>query len=140
MAHAKDSLGRNVTMPVEEGQGILELAFYYWPEKIYDNHQKKRILFEDLMRRLDEIEGLKMIYKLNAHVLVETEEVLDFYSLKYVPDALRLINLIIEKRRGDGINDCLYSRDGDTLHRKYLYQRLTEAGYDIRKLYKHYSR
>jgi hypothetical protein len=139
-AHAKDYMGRNVTMQVRPHQTLMELSQYFVPEKIYDNQSKKHIYFDDLMSQLDAIPGLKMVYKLNSHVFVEADQNLRFYSLKNVSDCLRLINVLIEERMKGGRMDCMFARDMNRQHRSYLYQHLANNDHAVSKMKRHYSR
>jgi hypothetical protein len=139
-AFTKDSIGRNVTMQLKAGQTLMEVRPYWVSEKIYDYQQKKHIDFDMLQDSLDSIFGIKMLYKLNSYLIMETEDLLHFYCLKSVADCRRLIDAIISYRINDGKTDCMYARDVNTLHRKYLYEHLAECGLTRQKLYRHGTR
>jgi hypothetical protein len=139
--HSRDYMGRNITMNIKPHQSLLSLHPYHVEEKIYDNQKKKHIYFNDLMRQLDDLMGIKMIYKINSHLFVETDATIQFYSLKNIHDCMRLIDALIEQRLRAGKGDCIYSRDVDRVHRKFIYQHLRDNGYNIEsKIYRHYSR
>jgi hypothetical protein len=135
-AYTKDSMGRNVTMDIKTSQTLMALAPYWLSEKVYDNQLKEHINFDDLMGQLDAIPGTKMVYKIHSHLFIEAGEELRFYSLKSVSDCLRLINTIITERLAEGIGDCLYARDMNTAHRKYLYEHLNKYGCPRKKFYR----
>lgn len=135
----KDYLGRNITMDLRPFQSLVMINPYWVEEKIWDNQRRQRIRFEDIMILLDDMPGLKMIYKLNSHILIETDEILMF-SAKTVLDAMRFINLTIETRISEGKTDCLFSKDVDRIHRQYLYEHLNQYGIDKKKVLKHFTR
>jgi hypothetical protein len=139
-AHTKDKMGRNVTMKLNPGEYLMKLTPYWVEEKIFDNQLKKHITFDTLMEQLDAISGTKMVYKINSHLFVEWEGNLAFYSLKSVSDSLRLINTLIKERLESGRGDCIYARDMNTAHRKFLYEHLKDFGCSRKKIYRHGTR
>lgn len=139
VVYTRDQFGRNMTVKIKDHQSLLDLEPYMIEEKIYDNHSKKRITFNTLMVTLSSLSGVKMIYKLNSHIFVENDDTILFYSLKNVSDCERLINLLISERTRLGLSDCIFSRDMDTIHRKYLYEHLMNEGFSIKKLYRHFT-
>jgi hypothetical protein len=135
----KDELGRNVTMDVPAGQTLMLVQPYWVEEKIYDNQTKKHIYLEELMVILDNIRGMKMVYKLNCHIFVENEGKIIFFSLKNKFDSDRLMDILIQYRVSEFGTDCMFSKDVGSYHRRYLYDHLIKAGYSRSKLYRHYS-
>jgi hypothetical protein len=119
---------------------LLQVEPYWVEEKIWDNQTKKHIYFNDLLKILYKSPGIKMVYTLNSHLFVEGDKSnIRFYSLKNCDDATRLIDLIMQVYLDEGRTDCLFSKDVDNIHRKFLYNHLLNLGYSKNKLYKHYS-
>lgn len=135
--YTKDSMGRNVKLEFDDDEyNIVRISDYKEPEKIYDYQTKNRIGLETFINKYLSKTGVKLVSKLNNKIIVQNEDDVKLFTLKNDDDAKRLIERLTERFLNLKRSDCMFVLDVSSPQRKYLYQILTEKGYNIDYLYR----
>ena len=133
----QDELGRNVKIELTDSEyKIIKIQSYNLPEKIYDWNKEKRISFEELVDYYFSTRELKSVYSLNNKLIIQIEDQINLFSLKNSSESKRLIEILQNLFVSTNRYDCIFSKDLDTIHRKYLYNILEKNGIDKKKLYR----
>ena len=109
---------------------------YKIPEKVYHITKKEKISSELLISKYLKGDSLKVVSKLNNKIIIQDDDTYNLFSLKSVYDAERfLINLekyMIENHK----TNCLIVKDSSIQQKKYLYEVLSNLGYNKDMLYR----
>ena len=127
-----DELGRNNPVNLEDPDYVfLDLKKYYVEEKVFDWQTQNKISFDRLVSDYCTNTDLKNIF-----TCIQLDTDVNLFSLKDKSDAERLLNSLedyfYEKKRLDAI----FVRDVSSAQRKWLYELLTQKGYDKKRLYR----
>ena len=135
--YTKDELGRNVKLEFDDDEyNIIKISSFKQPEKILDYQTKNRISVETFINKYLSKTGVKLVSKLNNKIIVQNEDNLFLFTLKNESDAKRLIENLTERFLKLKRGDCMFVLDISSPQRKYLYNILTEKGFDIEYLYR----
>lgn len=132
-----DEMGRNTPVNINNpNYGIIKIEKYKIPEKVYHITKKEKISSEVLISKYLRSDSLKVVSKLNNKILIQDDDVFNLFSLKSIFDAERfLINLekfMIDNHK----NNCLIVKDSSIQQKKYLYEVLSNLGYNRDMLYR----
>jgi hypothetical protein len=132
-----DEFGRNNPVNLEDPDYVfLDLKKYYVEEKVFDWQTQNKISFDRLISDYCTNTDLKNIFTLHNKICIQLDSDVNLFSLKDKSDAERLLNSLedyfYEKKRLDAI----FVRDVSSAQRKWLYELLTQKGYDKKRLYR----
>ena len=135
--YTKDEFGRNIKISfVDDDFNIVKIGSYKEPELILDYQTKNKININTFINKYLSKDGIKLVSKLNNKIIVQNEDAVNLFTLKNELDAHRLIQNLTDRfvrlKRGD----CMFVLDISSPQRKYLYNLLTEKGFDINYLYR----
>jgi hypothetical protein len=82
---------------------------------------------------------LKTVSKLNNKIVIQCNEDFNIFTLKNEEDSERLLKTIESFFIKNGRNDCIFIRDLNTIHRKWLYDILEKNGFSRKKLYRKHT-
>ena len=91
------------------------------------------------MSWLDRAKKLKTISKLNNKIVVQSNDNFTLFTLKNEEDSERLLETLESYFIKNGRNDCIFVKDLNTVHRKWLYDVLENNGFDRKKLYRKFT-
>jgi hypothetical protein len=136
-----DEIGRNVNIFIEGDSDyvIKRINNYFIEELIFDWQTDKRITFNELIKTYIPKNELKTISKLNNKIVVQTNENFTLFTLKNEEDSERLLETLESYFIKNGRNDCIFVKDLNTVHRKWLYDVLEKHGFNRKKLYRKYT-
>lgn len=136
-----DEIGRNVNIFIEGDSDyvIKRINNYFIEELIFDWQTDKRITFNELIKTYIPKNELKIISKLNNKIVVQTNENFTLFTLKNEEDSERLLETLESYFIKNGRNDCIFVKDLNTVHRKWLYDVLEKHGFNRKKLYRKYT-
>jgi hypothetical protein len=136
-----DDMGRNVNIFVEgESEYVIKrISNYYIEELILDWRTNKKITFSELVNIYIPKKDLKTVSKLNNKIVIQCNEDFNIFTLKNEEDSERLLKTIESFFIKNGRNDCIFIRDLNTIHRKWLYDILEKNGFSRKKLYRKHT-
>ena len=79
---------------------------------------------------------MKNIFTLNNKLLIQIDEEYNLFSLKNSDESHRLLSTIEDYFRKNKRTDAIFVKDVSTVHRKWIYNILTEKGFDKNQLYR----
>ena len=98
-------------------------------EEFIEFKTKNKITTPDLISKYLNVDGLKLVSKLNNKIIVQVDDNISLFTLKNIHDAERLIDVLSEYFIKNKRSDCLFVKDHSTGQRKYLYEFLCDKGY-----------
>jgi hypothetical protein len=135
--YTKDEFGRNIKLEFDNDEfNIIKISQYNEPEKIKDYQTGHKITSQTFINKYLSKDGLKLVSKLNNKIIVQKDEELYLFILKHSEDAQRFIMSLTERfvmlKRGD----CMFVMDTSSQQKKYLYQLLSDRGFNKKFLYR----
>ena len=138
--YSKDELGRVKKVGLGESEyNILKMVPYWKEELIYDHTTKSKIKLVSLLEGYLTDTNFKQIFTLNNKLVIQHDNIFNLFSLKTVPDCLRLLAVIELNFIDTGRFDCLLVSDNSTVQRKQLYDLLEKQGFSREFLRKQYT-
>ena len=138
--YSKDELGRVKKVGLGESEyNILKMVPYWKEELIYDHTTKSKIKLVSLLEGYLTDTNFKQIFTLNNKLVIQHDNIFNLFSLKTVPDCLRLLAVIELNFMDTGRFDCLLVSDNSTVQRKQLYDLLEKQGFSREFLRKQYT-
>jgi len=136
-----DEIGRNINIFIEgESDYVIKrINNYFIEELIFDWQTDKRITFNELIKTYIPKNELKTISKLNNKIVVQSNDNFTLFTLKNEEDSERLLETLESYFIKNGRNDCIFVKDLNTVHRKWLYDVLENNGFDRKKLYRKFT-
>lgn len=135
--YLKDDLGRNVRVNLSnENMSLLKIYPLKVEELLYDYQTKKKITFDDFIKRYLRGTGVKMISGLNNKVILQEEDLTKIFVLKNQKDCERFLDCLSNHFFRTKRVDCLVVKDSSVAQRKYLYSLLESKGFDKTFLYR----
>jgi hypothetical protein len=132
-----DELGRNITMKLDISDHIiLKINEYRIPEKIYDLQKNKKIDANDFIDKEFKTDTLKLVSKLNNKIIVQNDDNYKLFSLKSSEDSNRFLDNLQKHMIDNGKKNCLIVKDTSKEQKKYLYEILSNLGFDKKMLYR----
>lgn len=132
-----DDLGRNVKLELDDSEfKILKIENYKIPEKIYDIKKKTKIDSEELIKKKFKSDSLKLVSKLNNKIILQVDDNFNLYSLKSDLDCGRFLDCLQTHLINENNKNCLIVKDSSREQKKYLYEILSNLGYDKKMLYR----
>ncbi len=133
----KDDIGRNVPANIENSSYIfLNIVPFNQEEKIYDWQTKNKITFNEFLKNYCTNNELKNIFTLNNKICVQKDNELYAFSLKDKNESIRFLDTLRDYFFSNGRLDGLFVKDISTPQRKWIYNVLTEKGFDKKRLYR----
>ncbi len=135
--YISDELGRIIKVQLDdENYKIIKLNKLKVEEMIYDLTLKKKISFNFFIKNYVDNTSIKVIFSLNNKIVVQKEDIFNFFSLKNPDDAKRLVDTLSSYLVDQNRSDVILSKDFDASQRSYLYQLLKEKGFRKDFLYR----
>ena len=126
----KDEIGRQIKASLDDNNfSITKLEKYSLEEEFIEFKTKNKITTPDLISKYLNVDGLKLVSKLNNKIIVQVDDNISLFTLKNIHDAERLIDVLSEYFIKNKRSDCLFVNDHSTGQRKYLYEFLCDKGY-----------
>lgn len=132
-----DELGRNVKVELDdENYQIIKIQKFKVEELIFDCNLKKKINFDFFIKKYLDKGSIKIIFSLNNKIVVQNDDSFKFFSLKNSIESQRFIDSLSNYFLSEKRYDVILVKDFDSSQRGYLYQLLSEKGYDKKFLYR----
>ena len=126
----KDDFGRQIKVEFDDDDFVItKIENYKVEEFIMDYKTKKKLSFDSFFKRLNSINGFKLISKLNNKIVVQVDDDYRLYVLKNVFDCDRFADVLYRESMSLGRSDFLIVKDYNTNQRKYLYDILVDKGF-----------
>lgn len=133
----KDDFGRNIPASIENSSYVfLNIVPFNQEEKIFDWQTKSKITFNQFLKNYCNNKELKNIFTLNNKICVQKDNDLYAFSLKDKNESIRFLEVLREYFFSNGRLDALFVKDISTPQRKWIYNVLTEKGFDKKRLYR----
>lgn len=139
--YIKDELGRNFKVSIEDDANtyILEIKTYNIEEKIYDIKENKKITIKEFEKKYLHTDGLKIVSVLNHKIVVQNDSNFNLFSLKNESEAIRFLDSLIQYLSYINNKSAMIITDTSAKQKKYLYDLLTENGFDSSILYRKFT-
>ena len=133
----KDNLGRNIPASIDGSDYVfLNLKNFNQEEKIFDWQTQKKITFNEFVKKYCKDKDLKNIFTLNNKICVQKDDELSVFSLKDKNESIRFLETLQNYFFSSNRSDALFVKDISTTQRKWIYNVLTEKGFDKKRLYR----
>jgi hypothetical protein len=133
----KDVFGRNVPATIENTDYVfLDLKNYKQEERIFDWQTQKKITFNQFIKNYCGSNELKNIFTLNNKICVQKDSDLSVFSLKDKSESVRFLECAQYYFFNNNRVDGMFVKDISTTQRKWIYDVLTEKGFDKKRLYR----
>lgn len=128
-----DEFGRNVYVNLEDSEyQLIKISEFNLSEKIFDLQKNKRIDYETFIKSYSSTESIQMIFKLNNKIVIQEDDSFNLFSLKSSDDAERFLDCL----KNDNKKNFLLVKDISIEQKKYLYNLLSEKGFNKKMLYR----
>jgi len=132
-----DEMGRNIPVQLNDpNYAILKIEKYNIPEKVFHISKKQKISSEKLINTYLKGDSLKLVSKLNNKIIIQDENIYNLFSLKSIYDADRFLINLEKYMISNNKSNCLIVKDSSREQKKYLYEILTNLGYNKSMLYR----
>ena len=132
-----DEMGRNIPVELNDpNYAILKIEKYNIPEKVFSISKKQKISSEKLINNYLKGDSLKLVSKLNNKIIIQDEDIYNLFSLKSTYDADRFLINLERNMINNNKSNCLIVKDSSKEQKKYLYEILTNLGYNKSMLYR----
>jgi hypothetical protein len=132
-----DEMGRNIPVQLNDpNYAILKIEKYNIPEKVFHISKKQKISSEKLINTYLKGDSLKLVSKLNNKIIIQDEDIYNLFSLKSIYDADRFLINLEKYMISNNKSNCLIVKDSSREQKKYLYEILTNLGYNKSMLYR----
>lgn len=132
-----DEMGRNIPVELNDpNYAILKIEKYNIPEKVFSISKKQKISSEKLINNYLRGDSLKLVSKLNNKIIIQDEDIYNLFSLKSMYDADRFLINLERHMITNNKSNCLIVKDSSREQKKYLYEILTNLGYNKSMLYR----
>ena len=138
--YVQDEIGRNVKVKFEDDNyTAIKISSYRIEESIFDIINDKKISITEFLSLLKKDNSLKVISCLNNKIVYQNDEKINLFSLKSEDECLRFIDSLSSHIYSEGRKDCMFVSDTSTPQKKYLFNLLSENGFDKKVLYRKYT-
>jgi len=138
--YVQDEIGRNIKVKFEDDNyTAIKISSYRIEESIFDISNDKKITITEFVSLLKKDTTLKVISCLNNKIVYQNDEKISLFSLKSEDECLRFIDSLSSHIYSEGRKDCMFVSDTSTPQKKYLFNLLSENGYDRKVLYRKYT-
>lgn len=132
-----DDMGRNIKVELDDPEyNIIKISKYNFPEKLTNISTKERIDASIIVNQYLKGTNLKLISKLNNKIVIQDDDKFNLFSTKSIYDAERFIDSLEKHLINNNKRNCLIVKDTDVAQKKYLYEVLSNLGYDKKMLYR----
>jgi hypothetical protein len=132
-----DEMGRNIPVQLNDpNYAIIKIEKYNIPEKVFHISKKQKISSEKLINTYLKGDSLKLVSKLNNKIIIQDEDIYNLFSLKSIYDADRFLINLEKYMMSNNKSNCLIVKDSSREQKKYLYEILTNLGYNKDMLYR----
>ena len=138
--YVQDEIGRNIKVKFEDDNyTAIKISSYRIEESIFDISNDKKITITECVSLLKKDTTLKVISCLNNKIVYQNDEKISLFSLKSEDECLRFIDSLSSHIYSEGRKDCMFVSDTSTPQKKYLFNLLSENGYNKKVLYRKYT-
>jgi hypothetical protein len=135
--YVTDNLGRNIKVEVgDSNHSIAKISNYNYPEEVTNVKTNERYDMVSLINKFLKTTSLKLVSKLNNKIIIQDDEVFNVFSTKSIYDAERFLTLLEEYMMNSNKKNCILVRDTDVAQKKYLYEVLSNLGFNKKMLYR----
>jgi len=132
-----DEMGRNIKLDVDNPDySILKIQEYKIPEKIQNVKTKEREDVNSIIKKYINDSSLKLVSKLNNKIIIQDDDKFNLFSSKSEYDAERFLINLESHMISNNRKNCLIVRDSSIEQKKYLYEVLSNVGFDKKMLYR----
>jgi hypothetical protein len=132
-----DELGRNVKIEVDDSNySIIKIQDYKFPEKIQNIQTREKVEVNGLIKKYISDSSLKLVSKLNNKIIIQDDDKYNVFTTKSEYDAERLLANLEKHMINNNRRNCLIVTDASIAQKKYLYEVLSNLGFDKKMLYR----
>jgi hypothetical protein len=132
-----DEMGRNITIELDDSNySILKINDYKTPEKLFNVKTNEKIDMSNMISKYIKGDSLKLISKLNNKIIIQDDDKFNLFSCKSIYDADRFLSELESHMMASGKRNCMIVKDTDKAQKKYLYEVLSNEGFDKKMLYR----
>lgn len=138
--YIQDEIGRNIKVKFEDSSfSAIKLSSYKVEESIFDVETSKKITILEFVNLLKKDNTLKVISCLNNKIVYQNDDTFKLFSLKSEEECLRFIDSLSSHIYSQGRKDCMFVSDTSNPQKKYLFNLLSENGFNKNMLYRKYT-
>ena len=133
-----DEFGRNriIDPKIDESNYIVKMSEYKIEDLLYDVSKDKKISIDNFLKTEIKSDKIYMVSKINNKFVLQENDDYKLFSLKNEIDCDRFLDKLVEFCEKKNI---IVVKDISSAQRKYLYNLLTEKGFDRRFIYTSYT-
>jgi hypothetical protein len=133
-----DEYGRwdKVFVKNSEEYNIIKIEDYRVEETIFDYELNKKVGVEFMIDKYLNTDNLKVLSVLNNKLVIQNDDNFNVFSLKNCDESKRLLYTIEELFMSKGKNNCMFVNDESITYKKWLYEKLSNNGFDKKLLYR----
>jgi len=132
-----DEMGRNITIELDDSDySILKINEYKIPEKLFNVRDNEKIEMSKVISKYIKTDSLKLVSKLNNKIIIQDDDKFNLFSCKSIYDADRFLIELESHMINSGKRNCMIVKDTDKAQKKYLYEVLSNEGFDKKMLYR----
>lgn len=135
--YSTDELGRHIKILLDdENYSIRQIKTYKKEEKIFDLNLNKKISINYFISKYLDNKTTKLVSSLNNKIIVQSDDNFNLFSLKNCEESHRLIDNLTKFFIDNNKGGMIFVKDTDPSQRSYLYNLLSEKGFDKKMLYR----
>jgi hypothetical protein len=132
-----DEMGRNISIELDDSDySILKINEYKIPEKLFNVRDNEKIEMSKVISKYVKTDSLKLVSKLNNKIIIQDDDKFNLFSCKSIYDADRFLSELESHMINSGKRNCMIVKDTDKAQKKYLYEVLSNEGFDKKMLYR----
>ena len=132
-----DEMGRNVKVDVDNPDyTITKIESYKIPEKIQNIKTREKVESNQLIKKYITDSSLKLVSKLNNKIIIQDDDKFNVFATKSIYDAERFLNNLESFMMSNNRRNCLIVKDSSSEQKKYLYEVLSNQGFNKKMLYR----
>jgi hypothetical protein len=132
-----DEMGRNISIELDDSDySILKISEYKIPEKLFNVRDNEKIEMSKVISKYVKTDSLKLVSKLNNKIIIQDDDKFNLFSCKSIYDADRFLSELESHMINSGKRNCMIVKDTDKAQKKYLYEVLSNEGFDKKMLYR----
>jgi len=133
----KDEMGRQVKIEIDDPEyKIIKISNYKVEEFLFDVELGKKISSSQFIKTYLPKNSIKLVSSLNNKIVVQNDDKVNLFSLKNELESQRFIDEVSRKFLDLGRLDTIFVGESSKEQKKYLYDLLSNMGFDKKLLYR----
>lgn len=133
----KDELGRQIKIEIDDPDyKIIKISNFKVEEFLFDVSLNKKIKTSSFLKTYLPKDSIKLVSSLNNKIVVQNDDRVNLFSLKNEEESQRFIDDVSRNFLDSGRIDTIFVGESSKEQKKYLYDLLSNMGFDKKLLYR----